>query len=175
MALDTYLVLSYTIIDRFGTKATCIVPLMVDSASETVEQVVLDWGDFGSLIDACTDGQIVGGRATLALKPIDGWKASPGAQSFVERTLLWQFHANNVQAKYGFSMPSLANSLIVSGKPDLSSGELHDLGEALTDYGFDFSHASDLNGHALVGEADARLGVRKKRKQIDRSSYEPGG
>lgn len=174
MAYDTYVQLSYTLQDRFGTKASVMLPFLVDSAEIGIAQLQDMWLSGGTSLDACLDAKIVAGRVLLDQVLDLAWKAAPGDASFVERSCVIGF--KNLTTKYVFSLafPSWRNDLIVAGKPDITSPDPFDLIDFITGNGSGTYNGCDLDKHLLVATTDAFLAARKKRRQLNRSSYEPG-
>jgi hypothetical protein len=175
MALDTFVQLSYTLQDRFGTKASVMLPFLVDQAVIGISDLQDMWLSGGTSLDTCLDAKIVSGRVLLDQVLDLAWKAEPGDESFVERSCVIGF--KNLQTKYifSFAFPSWRNDLIVAGKPDITSPDPFDLIDFITGNGSGTYNGCDLQKHILVATTDAYLATRKKRRQLDRSSFEPGG
>lgn len=173
MANDTYVLFSYTIQDRFGTKTTTVVPGFVDGAAITATNLHTEWTTLGTDLDAVIDAQIIGGRVNIEFPADGGWKSSPGADSFDERTGVLNFNNATTKYKYGIKVPSWANSKLSSGKINLSDTEVSALITLLTTA---FTHGEFANPglYAFTALADAFLAARKYRKQLDKSTYEPG-
>jgi hypothetical protein len=165
--------LSYTVEDRFGTKTTTQVPVYVDKATMTVAGLVTEWTTVGGELDAVIDGMITGGRVNVVLPPDGAWKDAPGADSFDERTGVFNFTNDATKYKFGIKVPSISNDVLSGGKIDLSNTDVLALLATLTAA---FTHGEFVNPglHTLVALADAFLAARKYRRQLDRSSFEPG-
>lgn len=173
MANDTYGLLSYTIQDRFGTKTTTQLPVLVEASTMTVAGLKTLWTTGGTDLDAVIDGQIIGGRVNLEF-PADGaWKDAPGADSFDERTGVMNYSNATTKYKFGIKIPSISNDVLANGKIDLSNTDIETLIVFLTTA---FTHGVFVNDgqHALIALVDAFLAARKYRRQLDRSSFEPG-
>jgi hypothetical protein len=173
VANDTYVLFSYTIQDRFGTKTTTQVPGYVEASTMTVAGLKTEWTTVGTDIDAISDAMLIGGRVNVVF-PADGaWKDTPGADSFDERTGVFNFFNDATKYKFGIKIPSISNAVLANGKIDLSNADVAALIAALVTV---FTHGEFVNPglHTLVALADAFLAARKYRKQLDRSSFEPG-
>lgn len=171
MANDTYAIFSYTLQDRFGTKTTTLLPAYVDGAAITAANLHTQWVSGGGDIDAITDAQIVGGRVSIEFTPDGAWKDTPGADSFTERTGVFNFTNASTKYKYGVKLPSFANDKLANGKIDLTDTDVAAFITLLTSV---FTHGEYVNPGlaALLALADAFLAARKYRRQLDRSTYE---
>jgi len=171
MANDTYVLFSYTIQDKFGTKTQTVLPAYVDSSVITGANLKSQWVTGGTDIDNVIDGQIIGGKISLVLPPDGGWKSSPESTSFTERTAVFNFKNPTTKYKYGIKVPSLDEGTLSNGKIDLTNTAIAALISLLTTA---FTHGEYVNPglYALQALTDAFLAARKYRKQLDRSTYE---
>lgn len=172
MAYDTYGVYSFTIQDRFGTKATIEFPYVFDSGVATFADIRDQFVGLGDALDDVTDGIIVGGRITFEYAPEDGWKVVPSDDSFVERTGIQQFGQLTTKYLFSVAVPSISNSEIApDGK--ISGGAWDTFRETLLTDSSSLAF-TDRNMIVQTLGKGAYVSVRKKRKQLDRSTMEPG-
>lgn len=172
--MTKYALFSYTVQDKFGTKTQMVVPAMLTDADD-LTAVAGEWLSLGSDLDAITDGLIIGGRVTMELKPADAWKDVPGDNSFVERSAIFNFRNATSKYKFGIKVPSISDAVLALGKIDLSNADIASFVDRLTT-AMASSDGSWVNTalYALTTLADVFLSVRKYRRQLDRSSFEPG-
>jgi len=173
MANDTYVLFSYTVEDKFGTKTQTVLPAYVDGAAATVANLKTQWVTGGTDLDAITDGIITGGKVSLVLPPDGGWNDTPGSNSFDERTGMFNFLNGTTKYKFGVKVPSIDEGKLSGGKINLSDTDIAAFISLLTSV---FTHGEYVNPglYALSALADAFLSARKYRRQLDRSTYEPG-
>jgi len=171
MANDTYVLFSYTVEDRFGTKTQTVMPAYVDGGAATLANLKTQWVTGGGDLDAIIDGIITGGKVSIVLPPDGGWATSPGSDSFTERTAVFNFKNPTTKYKYGIKVPSLDNDTLANGKIDLTNTAIEAFITLLTST---FTHGEYVNPglYALTALTDAFLAARKYRKQLDRSTYE---
>lgn len=170
---SVYGIESFTIVDRYGTKKPTQLPVSI-ADSQTLAQLVTDWGATGTVLDGVTDGQIVGGHILIPRQPLGGWGSSPGASSFVERNGNFNFNDNTTKYKFPISVPSFDQALEAAGKIDLTNAAVAAFVSLITG-GFTGGTFVNTGYHVLTALADAFLSTRKSRKQLDRSTYELGG
>jgi len=114
---------SYTIRDESGDKATSLLYVAYDAATETVAALLGAAAAFGGLIDAVTGGVITEFNVTIPALPDPAWKDNPDADSDVQKTLLENFTAADTLYPQEFIVPALKGSLVdVNGHPILTSG-----------------------------------------------------
>jgi len=170
MARNVYALLCYTIQDRFGTRAQVQFPFTFDGSVVTLDDFTTQAIGTGNDLDGITDGQIVGVRLIVDLPPDPDWKSSPESTSFVERTANFAFL--NLVTKYLFNLavPSISPSEI-SSSGKITGGAvdtfLDNLENQSATQGF-----TDKQQHEQEGVAHSMLSIRKKRRQLDKSTYE---
>src|SRR5579872_817764 len=160
---------SATIRDGLGTEATTQAYLNVPD-STALSALVGDLGTWLTDLDAVTDGLIRGTRIEITPALPGGLKTSTGATfqaSRVEQTAVLNFSATGTARKEGFSIPAVSNSAIVAGKVDLANTAIQALITLLSGGLY-----TNPYNQALVALLDAILSFRKKRKQLQRSSFE---
>lgn len=173
MANTQYAIFSYSFIDELGTKASMSVPAMVDPTTGTPAALSTEWVALGTQLDLNSDAQITGGSISIVKVPDGAWKDAPTEGARVEQTGLFNFTNTTSKYKFGIDLPSIANDDIVSGKIDLSNTNVIALLDALIG-GWTGGIFTNTAQYALATLADALLSFRKRRKQLSRSSFEPG-
>lgn len=160
---------SATIRDGLGTEATTTAYLN-PADTTTLAVLVGDLGTWLSDLDAVTDGLIRASRIEIVPALPGGLKTSTGATfaaSRVEQTGVLNFSATGTSRKEGMVIPAISNSAIVAGKVDLTNAAITALITLLTSGPY-----TNPYNQALVALLDAILSFRKKRKQLQRSSFE---
>lgn len=170
MAFTQQAQFSFTILDQLGTKASMVIYALADP-TKTIANLAADWETWAGLIDLIIGGQILHGTARLVLAPSGGEKGAPAAGSRVEQTGVFDLLNGVTPHKYGEAVPSIADAVIASGRIDLTDANVANFFTAL--------HTATANTEptnnsfqALTAESDAFLSFRKRRKQLDRSSFE---
>jgi len=173
MANTQYALFSYSVIDELGTKANITLPAMIDPTTGTPAALSTEWVAMGDDIDAIVGAQITGGAVSIVKVPDGGWKSAPVTGSRVEQTGLFNFTNATSKYKYGIDIPGLSNDTIAAGKIDLTNT---DIGNFINELVSTFTGGiwSNVSQYPLVALADALLSFRKRRKQLSRSSFEPG-
>jgi hypothetical protein len=164
-------VFNYTIEDDQGLHNNSELFMAYDGATETVDAVIGGWSAFGGAIDACIDGQILGGSILIPLQPNGAWKTAPvnpGAN--VNQVMSLNFNNDFNQYVTPLLLPSYKASTIGStGLPLIGATPLSTL-IALVIAGSGsafFPNSKDL--HDLNSLRDAFLTVRKVRNQRTRT------
>jgi hypothetical protein len=170
---STPTVMSYLVEDELGVSASTRAWINYDGAAETVQALIGEWLSYGGLLDASTDGKIVGGRITIELIPDPSWKASPAAGSRVEQNAVLNVTSDNNSHKTAYVVPAVKNSLLTGSFPNfainVTSGAIKALGDAIKG-GFTNGNFSTLGGLAATKWVDALFTFRKHRKQLSRVS-----
>lgn len=179
MALTVPVEMSVTIVDEWGIDASAPYYAMVDPAS-TIGQVEAFLAQLVTSIDAASDGQITKNRLTLFPALPSGIKSSPAVGSRVEQTGLLGF--NSVGATVGSATTKRFSETI----PALSNGNTVLVGDRMVLTAADpianlillLTTISTIlvwcNNHSqqLTQFKDALVAFRKKRRQLQRSSFE---
>lgn len=137
-----------------------------DGSTETVDALIGDWLATGALIDACVDGQILGGQILIPLEPGGGWKANPASGNNVNQVMVLDFENDFNQYLTSILLPSYKESILTAGTllPDLADASLAALIAAIIDdTGTVFYNSRDL--HQIDALRAAFLTVRKVRNQ----------
>lgn len=165
--MATPTVLSYTVQDENGVKASALFYASYDGAVETVDGLIGEWLVLGALLDAVTGGKIIDGHIKIPLAKDASWKGTAINGDGAEQTLGMTF--SNEDTIYGdtFNVPALRETLVDSqGKPIITAaGAIDNLADALagswTNGNFVNSAGSDLV--ALIAAFQA---TRKHRRQL---------
>jgi len=169
-------ILSYTIQDAEGVKAVSNYYVAYDGATLSMNGANSNWDALGTLINAITDGVIVGGRITVPLQPNPAWRTTPAAPTQVANGGLFNFNQNGIKYLQETLVPAFAVSKISSGRIDLTDAAVSAYIAALVNplglYPLDpmFGNSKYLN--ALESLHDAFLNTRKHRRQLTKSSFE---
>jgi len=159
-------VLSYTIRDNDGVKASTPMLAQYNGALETVDAMIGTWLAQGALIDAVSGGVIEGGSILIPLSPDASWKDTPVTGQSVSDTLNLNFANASTRFLWSLVVPALLDSLVVGGRPVVTAGgAIDDLIQAML---AGFTNGSFINegGDDLSAIVDAFQGVRKHRKQL---------
>jgi len=134
-----------------------------NGATETVDALIGEWLALGGLVDACLDGQILGGQILVPLEPDGSWKATPATGNNVNQIMTLDFENDFNQYLTPILLPSYKESLLTAQKtPNLAATALAALIAAIIDDGGTaFVNSRDL--HQLDAIRKAFLTVRKVR------------
>ena len=165
---------SATIKDSWGIEASTAAYANLEVDTATIADVVSDWSDWVSALDNATDGQII--RSDISISPsLPGdVKGSPVSGSRVEQTGLLGFSATGTTKRYSFPIPALANgaSVLSGDRMVMTSGfPIPALEDVLTTAGAALTWCNDHH-QEISAFLDALISFRKKRKQLQKSSYE---
>lgn len=164
--MATPTVLSYTIRDDDGVKASAPMLAQYNGALETVDAMIGTWLAQGALVDAVTGGVIEGGSILIPLSPDASWKDTPITGQSVSDTLNLNFGNAATRFLWSLVVPAIRDTLISGGRPIVTpSGAIDDLAQAML---AGFTNGSFINqgGDDLASWVDAFQGVRKHRKQL---------
>lgn len=170
-------IFSWEILDDEGLKNNSSMYMAYDGVTTTEAALELGWNEYGGLIDACIDGQIVGGSITIPLVPNGAWKTSPANGNNVNQVMNLNF--NNDFNSYATSilLPSYKESILTpTHVPDLADAALaaliaQILAGAPVLLPAMFPNSRDL--HDLNALRDAFLTVRKVRNQKRKTIVTP--
>jgi hypothetical protein len=164
--------LSLLLKDEFGIKATAPVYVKADTTN-TLDEIALYAVDYAQTADLVTGAVIDGVEVRLIVNP-SGLKTTPVSGDRVEQTGLFNLKADTEpNRRDGYDLPAIRDSVLAGDRIDLSNSAVAAL--------VTFLHtAAGLIipvtpwGIVLSVLADAVLTFRKHRKQLTRSSFEPG-
>lgn len=160
---------SATVRDGLSTEASTLA--YVDYADTvTLAALIVDLNEWVADLDACIDGAIVANQIRITPTVIGTHKAPTGASfvaSRVEQTAVLNFSNGSTSKKYGQILPSVRSDLLTAGKIDLTDAAIAALVALLTSGAF-----TNAAAQALVALVDAIISFRKRRKQLQRTSFE---
>lgn len=164
-------VFNYTIEDDQGLHNNSDLYIAYDGATATVDSMIGGWSAFGGAIDACIDGQILGGSILIPLQPNGAWKTAPVSPgNNVNQVMSLNFNNDFNQYVTPLLLPSYKESTLTAQKqPSILTTPLSTL-IALIIAGSGaafFPNSKDL--HDLNSLRDAFLTVRKVRGQRTRT------
>lgn len=160
---------SLTIRDGLGVEASTVAYVVVPDTT-TLAGIAAAAGTWALDVDATIDGAITGLRVELAPALPGGLKAATGATwaaSRVEQTGVLNFKNATTKYRFGMPLPSIRSDVISTGKIDLTDTAIAALITLLTSGAF-----SNTAQQALTALVDAIISFRKRRKQLQRSSFE---
>lgn len=164
--MATPTVLSFTIRDNDGVKASAPFYTQYNGALETVDAMIGTWLAQGALVDAVTGGVIEGGSILIPLSPDGSWKTAPITGQSVSDTLNMNFNNAATRFLWAAVIPALRDTLVSGGRPILTAGGAIDLLRAALVGGFTNGSYINPSGDDLAALVDAFQGVRKHRKQL---------
>jgi len=168
------LVVSATIVDKWGVEASAPFYAQADD-SKTIAAMMAEAAAFWTALDATTDGVIR--RVHIELIPAvpTGVKtAAVATGSTVEQTGLLGFSAAGTSKRYSGSIPAISDGATVMSGDRIVLTALDPVGvliNILTTVGTVLAWCNAHN-QELVAFLDALVSFRKKRKQLQRSSFE---
>lgn len=112
-------ILHYAIQDDQGTKSSTSLYLAYNGATLNVDGLTGGWLDYGALIDAVIDGQIIGGHVKIPLDPDGAWKQAPNAGNNNNQVLGISFENDFNQYLWTMNLPSYQEAVLdANGRPD---------------------------------------------------------
>jgi hypothetical protein len=164
-------VVSATIVDSWGTEAAAAAYALADD-TKTLAQVIADADLYFVALDAVTDGFIRRVKLTIEPPVPGGVKtAALGTGAKVEQTGVLNFSATGTSKRYGLAIPAVADSTLVADRMTLGAGAMATFIALLVAVGTAIEWAND-HSQQIVAFVDALVSFRKKRKQLQRSSFE---
>lgn len=164
---------SATIVDEWGIEASTALYATADD-SQTLALLDTEVSNMMTALDAVSDGYIRDARVTIFPTLPGGIKATANAGSRVEQTGLLGFHATGSTKRYSAAIPALSNGSTVLGGDRIVLTVSDPVGlliKILTTVGTVLSWANEH--YQLIQKfVDALVAYRKKRKQLQRSSFE---
>jgi len=165
--------ISATIVDEWGIEASSVYYAQADD-SKTIAAMVTEVDAFIVGLDGVTDGEIRAARVTILPALPGGIKTAAAAGSRVEQTGLLGFSATGTTKRYSAAIPALSNgNTVLSGDRIVLSGvdPVGVLIAILTTVGTVLKWVNEHN-QQIQDFIDALVAFRKKRKQLQRSSFE---
>lgn len=163
--------LSYTIRDELGTEAATVLHADVDPA-QTLSAAATEWQDFGILLNAVCGGNITRGRLELILAPPAPFTGKPVAGSRVEQTGLFNFSTGSTPFRTAAVVPAFLSTKLSGGKINNADTDVAAFINAVVAVPALLNgQFTDLTLANLVAFVDSILSFRKRRKQLQRSSF----
>jgi len=164
-------VFSATFIDDAGVRATAVEYVDYDGALTTVNDLLDAAVAWAALVDPLSDAKVESVSIQVVQENPAGTKASPVADSTVERGALFSY--SQVGSRYVSStqIPGIANSLVTNGKVDLTAAAVIAFINAMTNQAAAFP-AQSKAGNAINKFLDVVVNFRKHRKQRVKASFE---
>lgn len=169
-------IFSYTIQDKEGVKAVSNYYVAYDGATLTEDILNANWVVLGGLINAITDGVIIGGHAQIDYDPDGAWRTTPAEATSVSSGA--EFNFNQAASPYvqAALIPAFAVGKIANGHPDLTDSAVAayvtDVTRALGLPGSNSVFVNSKYNNALKSLRDTFLNTRKHRKQLTKASFE---
>lgn len=161
----------YLIQDDQGLTNNTTLFAAYDGATETVDALIGEWLAEGALLDACIDGQILGGQITIPLIPSGSWKQSPATGNNVNQVMNLNFGNDFNSYATAILLPSYKETQVNSVSPrapNLAATALAAfIASIIDDSGTVFYNSRDL--HQIDRLIDAFLTTRKVRNQRQRT------
>jgi hypothetical protein len=161
---------SATAVDELGTEGAILSYLMADPG-QTITQVFTAYDTWVADVDAIIDGQITLGRVDLLAALPGGLKGSPTAGGRIEQTGNIGFSVHGTSHRYNQVLASFASSKLSAGKINLADTDVAAFITVLTSAALSGWYANQTS-QQLNALLDAFLSFRKRRRQLDRSSFE---
>lgn len=172
--MATPTILSFTLQDDDGVKASALAYASYDGALETVDGLIGVWLALGALIDDVTGAVIISGHIKIPLAADDTWKSTPTAGQSVSDTLNLVFSNDDTIYTDTVVIPALLDSLVTDGRPEVTEGSPIDLLADALEGSFTNGFYVNQTGSDLIALVSAFQGVRKHRKQLNaRSRWKP--
>lgn len=162
--------LSYTIQDNDGVKASTLIYVSYNGALETVDALLGVWLEIGGLLDDVTGGEIIDGSITIPLAADASWKTAPIAGQSVSDVLELKYSNDDTIYTDTVVVPALRDTLVVDGRPVLTSGGAIDLLSDELVGSFTNGFYVNSAGSDLIALIEAFQGVRKHRRQLKANS-----
>lgn len=181
MALTLPVRMSVTVKDDWGIEASSFIYANVDP-SMTLAQLETALSDLVTDFDACTDGQITRNDVVIVPALPGGIKGAPVAAGSggarIEQTGLLNFTSTGTTKRWGFAIPGISNGAsVLDGDRILglttatSADPVGVLIALITTAQSLIAYAND-HQQQISAIKDALISFRKRRKQLQRSSFE---
>lgn len=163
---------SFTVQDALGVLATIRVYALLDP-TKTVANVATDWQAFASALVGIIDGKILHGSARVELVPSADQSSKPTSGSRVEQTGIFTFPNESNPRLYGEAVASLSDSVISGSHIDLSNSDIVTFLGVMVPSSPVTSTPTTNQFLVLEDLQSALISFRKRRRSLDRVSYEP--
>lgn len=164
---------SATIVDEWGIEASTVFYAQADD-SKTIADLGTEISSFLVGLDGVTDGELRAARITILPALPGGIKTAAATGSRVEQTGLLGFSVTGAAKRYSAAIPAISNGgTVLSGDRIVLTGvdPVGVLIAILTTVGTVLKWVNEHN-QQIQDFIDALVSFRKKRKQLQRSSFE---
>lgn len=170
MAKDIPFVASATLVDSWGIEASAPAYGLADGA-QTLASVVAAANEYFAALDGASDAMIRRTRIEIVPALPTGVKTAAAAGAKVEQTGLFNFDAAGTSKRYALAVPAISDGEMVGDRLTLGAGGIAVLIAVLTTV---YTALVWCNDHSqeITKFVDALVSFRKKRKQLQRSSFE---
>lgn len=171
--------LSFSVEDQLGTRASIAFPALLDPAM-TVTQINAALAAQATALDAILGAAIIGASVAVQMTPAQLAAATAkdvgAAGSRVEQTGVFDLRNATTTRLFGIAVAGLSDAVITGGAIDISEDGPVDVWLDLVEAAGSASQPQVTNAaqQAVTTLADAFLSFRKRRKQLTRSSREVG-
>ncbi len=165
--------ISATIVDEWGIEASTAFYADANDA-ETIAAMNTEVASWATAIDGVTAGYLKGIRVTLFPALPAGVKTAAAAGSRVEQTAVLGFLSTGSSKRASFDVPAVSNGATVMSGDRIVLTAVDPVGvliAILTTVGTVLTWCNQHN-QAITAFLDALVGFHKKRKQLQRSSFE---
>lgn len=165
--------ISATIVDEWGIEASTAFYAQADD-TQTIAALGTEIASFLSALDGTTDGYLKGARITILPALPGGVKTAAATGSRVEQTGLLGFAVTGSSKRASFNVPAVSNgATVLSGDRIVLTGvdPVGVLLAILTTVGTVLKWTNAHN-QQITDFIDALVAFHKKRKQLQRSSFE---
>jgi len=162
---------SATFVDEWGIEASAAYYAQADD-TQTIAALAADAAAMTTLLDNVSDAYIKGTRITILPVVPTTIKTAAAAGSRVEETAILNFVPTQVSRRYGADVPAPKDTLMVADRLTISGGNAWVLLIAALTTGLTVLKWANEHQQELSKFVDALIGYHKKRKQLQRSSFE---
>ena len=170
MALTQPVRYSVTLEDEWGIEASTVAYGLVDPTA-TMAQLQTAWFHFQQDLDHLSDAKVLRGSIAIIMAP-DSVKTAAASGSRVESVASFNFIGTASPRRWGAVVPAFAASKLSGDRINLADGDVSSFVTLLTSVVSGVDAFANDRSQQLTALADAFLSVRRKRRQLQRSSFE---
>ena len=173
MANTTPVRVSTTVVDEWGIEASSAYYALADP-TQTIAGLVTEVQAFATAFDGTTLGYLKNIRATILPALPTGVKTAAASGSRVEQTGILGFIASGSSKRASFNIPAIGGDATVLVGDRITLTAIDPVGVLITILTVVGTVLAWCNAHnqQITGFLDALIGYHKKRKQLQRSSFE---
>lgn len=164
---------STTIVDEWGIEASTAFYALADD-SKTLAALDTEVGDWLTAMDGVTDGYLKDARVTILPALPGGVKTAAATGSRVEQTGVLGFATTGNNKRSSFAIPALSNGSTVLGGDRIVLTAIDPVGVLIAILTTVGTVLTWVNAHnqQITAFIDAIVAFHKKRRQLQRSSFE---